>query len=453
MMGLHRWYPPAPTLGEKLMTHSYYASLAPAELAAEVARLEAEVDAIRARGLKLNMARGKPSPEQLDLSRPLLAALAPNDDLTDGGVDCLNYGCLEGIPSARAFFGELLGVPASQVLIGGESSLTLMYDALDHAMVHGVCGGEPFCRQMERGPLKWVCLVPGYDRHFGIVSQFGFEPVVLPLGEHGPNVDDLRRIVESDPQVKGVWCVPKYSNPTGVTYSDEVVRAIAALKPAAPDFRVYWDNAYLVHDLVPGQGDELLNVFDAIAEQGGDPNLVYEFCSTSKITLPGAGVAAMAASERNLQDLLSEYKHRMIGHDKVNQLRHVRFLRDQQGLAEHMAAQAAVLRPRFELVERRLGEGLGELGCCSWTHPRGGYFVSFDGPRGSAKKIVELCASCGVTLTAAGATFPGGNDPADTNIRIAPSYPALEELDAALDVFVACVKLVSARLALEVGAC
>ncbi len=426
---------------------SFYESLLPAELDAEISRLEEEAANIRARGLKLNMARGKPSSEQLELSLPMLATLAPDSDLTDGGVDCRNYGCIEGIPSARALFGEILGVAPENVLIGGESSLTLMYDALAHAMVHGVCGCEPLMLQMQREPLSWICLTPGYDRHFGIAEQFGFKLIAVPLTPEGPDMDVVEELV-ADPTVKGVWCVPKYSNPSGVTYSDEVVRRMAALKPAARDFRVYWDNAYCEHDLYPDERVELLNIFDEL-DRAGNPDLVYEFCSTSKITLAGAGVSAMAASKANLDDLLSEYRHRMIGHDKLNQLRHVRYLRDLDGLRAHMALQADVLRPRFELVDERLRAGLGELGVASWTKPLGGYFVSFDGPVGSARAIVSLCKECGVTLTGAGAMWPYGSDPEDKNIRIAPSFPGVEELDQALDVFITCVKLVSARLVRE----
>lgn len=431
------------------MSASYYESLQPAELDAQIAQLEREVERIRTCGLALNMARGKPSPEQLDLSLPMLKAIGPDDDLTDGGVDCRNYGCLEGIPSARALFGEVLGVAPERILIGGESSLTLMYDALAHAMVKGVCGEEPLMIQMQREPLTWICLTPGYDRHFGITQQFGFKLQAVPLTPEGPDMDVIEELV-ADPTVKGMWCVPKYSNPSGVTYSDEVVRRIARLKPAAPDFRIYWDNAYCEHDLYPEHPVQLLNIFDEL-ERAGNPDLVYAFCSTSKMTFPGAGVSAMAASEANLADLLSEYKHRMIGHDKLNQLRHVRYLRDLAGLRAHMARQADVLRPRFELVEERLRAGLGDLGIATWTTPRGGYFVSFDGPRGSAKAIVALCKECGVALTGAGATWPYGDDPADSNIRIAPSFPTLEELDRALDVFICCVKLVAARLAAKGG--
>lgn len=425
---------------------SYYDTLPDAELAAEVARLEAEVDAIRARGLALNMARGKPSSEQLDLSRPMLDVLSSDSDLTDGGVDCRNYGCLEGIPSARALFAEVLGVAPERVVMGGESSLTLMYDAMEHAMVKGIMGERPWLLQMQEAPLKWICLVPGYDRHFGITEYFGFELVSVPLTGCGPDMDQVEELVK-DPCVKGMWCVPKYSNPSGETYSDEVVRRIVNLRPAAPDFRVFWDNAYCEHHLYE-EHDELANVFDEL-DAAGNADLLYAFCSTSKMTFPGAGVSAMAASEANIADLKRTLNHRMIGHDKLNQLRHARYFGDLAGLRAHMRAQAAVLRPRFELVERRLQEGLGGLGVARWSSPRGGYFVSFDGPEGSAKAIVELAKSCGVTLTSAGATYPYGRDPHDANIRIAPSLPELPELDAALEVFVACVRLVSARLALE----
>lgn len=426
------------------MAQNYYEGLPLSELDAEIARLEGVAADIAARGLSLNMARGKPSSEQLDLSRPMLDVVGSDADLVDGGVDCRNYGCLEGIPSARALFGEVLGVPADRVFIGGESSLTLEFDCLEHAMVRGVRGAEPLLLQMQRGPLRWICLVPGYDRHFAITSHFGFENVVVPLTGSGPDMDRVEALV-ADPSVKGMWCVPMYSNPTGETYSDEVVRRIAALRPAAPDFRVYWDNAYCEHHLFDDDRDRLANVFDAVDEAGG-ADLVYAFCSTSKMTFPGAGVSAMAASAGDLADLMSTATRRMIGHDKINQLRHVRFFGGIDGLREHMRSQAAVLRPRFELVDRRLTEELGGLGVATWTRPRGGYFVSFDGPAGSARAVVSLARELGVTLTGAGATWPG-DDPLDTNIRIAPTLPALSELDEALSVFTTAVKLVSARLA------
>ena len=431
---------------------SHYASLDAAALDSEIARLEEQVGEIRARGLKLNMARGKPSPEQLDLSLPMLDVLGADSDLTAAdGTDCRNYGVLMGIPECRGLFGQLFGVPAEQVFIGGESSLTLMYDTVSHAMTHGVCGGEPWMLQMARakqqgGSLKWLCFVPGYDRHFAITECFGFELIAVPLLEDGPDMDEVERLV-ADPSVKGMWCVPQFSNPSGITYSDEVVARIAALSPAAPDFRVFWDNAYCEHPLTNGlpAKEYVANIFEA-CERAGHPDLVYAFCSTSKMTLPGSGVSALATSPANLADLAKTLTVQMIGHDKINQLRHVRFFGGIEGLREHMRFQAAILRPRFELVEQRLQEGLGELGVATWSHPRGGYFVSFDGPEGSAKAIVEMADSCGVKLTGAGSTWPYGRDPHDANIRLAPSFPTLEELGEALDVFVACVKLVSARL-------
>lgn len=432
---------------------SHYAALSTAELDAEISRLEAAIEEIRGRDLSLNMARGKPSPEQLELSLPMLDVLDSASDLTaSDGTDCRNYGCLMGIPECRALFGEILGVPASRVFVGGESSLTLMYDTMSTAMTQGVGGERPWLLQMSeaqaRGDtLKWICLVPGYDRHFAISEHFGFENVAVPLCEDGPAMDEVERLV-ADPTVKGMWCVPQFSNPTGITYADEVVERIAALAPAAPDFRVFWDNAYCEHALYD-DASRVANVFDA-CERAGHPDLVYAFCSTSKITLPGSGVSALACSPANLEDLSRSLTKQMIGHDKINQLRHVRFLGSLEGLRAHMRAQAAILRPRFELVERRLGEGLADLGVASWSHPRGGYFVSFDGPQGSAEAIVGLAASCGVKLTASGSTWPRRpgqkSDPYDTNIRIAPSFPTLQELDEALDVFVTCVQLVSARL-------
>ena len=427
------------------MSSSYYDTLPDAELAAEVARLEAEVGEIRARGLSLNMARGKPSSEQLDLSRPMLDVLSSDSDLTDGGVDCRNYGCLEGIPSARALFAEVLGVAPERVVMGGESSLTLMYDAMEHAMVKGIMGERPWLLQMQEAPLKWICLVPGYDRHFGITEYFGFELVSVPLTGSGPDMDQVEELVK-DPRVKGMWCVPKYSNPSGETYSDDVVRRIANLRPAAPDFRVFWDNAYAVHTF-RGEGDQLLNIFDALAEQGGDKNLVYEFASTAKVTFPSSGMAWVAASAADMAELRRAFSAMRVSPEKISQLAHVRFLRDAAGVAEHMRRHAELVAPRFALVEEKLSAGLGELGCATWTHPTGGYFVSFEGPRGSAKAIVELAAELGVTLTPAGAPWPYGRDPEDTNIRIAPTYPSLDELGQALDVFIVAVKLVSARLA------
>ncbi len=427
------------------MPGSYYDDLTDSELAGEIDALETQVDQIKARGLSLNMARGKPCPEQLELSTPMLDVLGSGSSLfASDGTDCRNYGCLMGIPEARELFGQIMGVPADRVFVGGESSLTLMHDVISHGMVHGIAGCEPWLLQAQRAPLKWICLVPGYDRHFAITEYFGFELVSVALRDDGPDMDEVERLV-ADPTVKGMWCVPMYSNPSGIVYSDEAVARIAALRPAAPDFRVMWDNAYCEHHLYDDH-PTLANVFDA-CEAAGNPDLVYEFCSTSKITLPGAGVSAMAASPANLADLKAQLTVQMIGHDKLNQLRHVRFLRDVDGVHEHMRRQAQVLRPRFELVDRRLTQGLADLRVATWSRPRGGYFVMFNGPEGSAKAIVSLAGECGVKLTGAGATWPHHDDPRDSDIRIAPSFPSLEELDEALDVFVTCVKLVCARLA------
>lgn len=420
-----------------------YLALTDDELVAQIDRLQHDVDALAAKGLALDMARGKPSPEQVELSRFLLDALDSSSSLEDGGADASNYGVPDGLPGARALMAELMGVPAANVVVAGSSSLNLMYDCVAHGFVRGVRGAAPQCAQ---GPLRFLCPAPGYDRHFAVTAHFGFENVAVPMTAEGPDMDVVEQLV-ADPAVKGIWCVPKYQNPCGITYSDATVRRMAALKPAAPDFRVYWDNAYVVHDLYD-EGDELLNIFDVLAQEGRD-DLVYEFASTSKVTFPGSGIAAVAASAADLADLKQSFALERVCPDKISQLMHVRAFADVDAVRAHMARLAEVLRPRFELVERRLTEGLGDLGVATWTTPQGGYFVSFEGPEGSASRIVELCRQTGVTLTGAGATWPGGNDPADTNIRIAPSYPALAELDAALEVFCACARLVAAQLAAE----
>ncbi len=420
-----------------------YQQMDRAELEAEVARLEAQADDLRALGLKLDMARGKPSPEQTALSKPMLDLLTSETDLTDGVVAADNYFAPDGLPSARALAAELLGVDAKNVIVNGSSSLNLMHDLVAHAFALGVCGGEPWCRQ---GAIKFLCPAPGYDRHFTVTDHYGIENVPVPMTPDGPDMDLVQDLVENDPQVKGIWCVPKYSNPQGYTYSDETVRRFAALKPAAPDFRIFWDNAYIVHDLYD-EGDELLNIFDALAETGND-DLVYEFASTAKVTFPGSGMAFVAASDANMADIRAHFAAVRVCPEKISQLAHVAFLRDAAGVRAHMRKHAQVLRPRFQLVEERLAAGLGELGVATWTNPRGGYFVSFEGPEGSAKAIVSLAKELGVTMTGAGATWPYKQDPHDSNIRIAPTFPSLEDLGAALDVFVLCVKLVSARLAL-----
>ena len=419
-----------------------YEAMTDSELESAIADLEAQADAVRALGLKLDMARGKPSPEQTALSRPMLDLLTSESDLTDEGVAVDNYGLPDGIPSARKLAAQILGVDPANVIVNGSSSLNLMHDAVCHAFTHGVQGHEPWMRQ---GTVKFLCPSPGYDRHFSVTASYGIENIPVPMTQDGPDMDVVREHVENDPQVKGIWCVPMYANPTGITYSDETVRAFAALKPAAPDFRIFWDNAYCVHTF-KGEGDKLLNIFDALAEAGAG-DLVYEFGSTAKVTFPSSGIAFMTASPADMADIRKAFSYMRVSPEKIGQLAHVKFLRDLDGVRAHMKKHAAIVGPRFELVEKKLTEGLGGLGVAEWTHPKGGYFVSFDGPEGSAKAIVALMAELGVKLTGAGATWPYGRDPKDTNIRIAPTFPSLDELGQALDVFVVAVKLVSARLA------
>ncbi|MFR3275668.1 MAG: aminotransferase class I/II-fold pyridoxal phosphate-dependent enzyme [Collinsella phocaeensis] len=419
-----------------------YQKMGPAELDAAISDLEAQVAEVKARGLALDMARGKPSPAQVDISRPMLDILGSDADLTDGGVDCSNYGCFEGIPSARRLAGEFLGVPAEQTIVLGASSLNIMQSVIVHYWEKGVPGCTPWHKLED---VKWLCPAPGYDRHFGLTQDLGIENVPVRMTETGPDMDEVERLVASDPSIKGMFCVPKYSNPTGVTYSDETVRRLATMECAAPDFRIVWDNAYAVHDF----GDEpevLANVFD-YAREAGNEDRILAVASTSKITFPGAGIAFFGSSPANVTEVANTLKVGLISANKLNQLQHVRFMPTLDDVRAHMRKHAEFLRPRFACVERRLEEGLGGTGCATWTHPNGGYFVSFDGPEGSAKRVGALCAEMGVKLTPAGATWPGGKDPRDTNIRIAPSYPSVEELEAALDVLVLAVKLVSAQLA------
>ena len=419
-----------------------YQLMSDAELDRAIADLEAQAADLKALGLKLDMARGKPSPEQTALSRPMLDLLDSSSDLCDQGVDADNYGAPDGLPSARALAAELLGVDAANVSVMGSSSLNIMHDVVCNGYTKGIGGAEPWCRQ---GTVKFLCPSPGYDRHFTVTARYGIQNVPIPMRADGPDMDLVRSYVENDASVKGIWCVPKYANPSGVTYSDEVVRAFAQLKPAAPDFRIYWDNAYCVHSF--GEDVPLLNIFDALEEVGAT-NLVYEFASTAKVTFPSSGIAFVTASPADMAELRAAFAAMRVSPEKISQVAHVRFLKDADGVRAHMAKHAAVVRPRFELVEQKLTEGLGGLDCATWTHPTGGYFVSFDGPEGSAKATVALAKELGVVLTGAGATWPYGKDPADSNIRIAPTYPSLDELGQALDVFVVAVKLVAARLAL-----
>lgn len=413
-----------------------------------LAQLENELASFKARDLKLNMARGKPSAEQLDLSMPLLEALTSYEDcISEDGTDCRNYGVLDGLPEAKRLMACMLDDEPENVIVFGNSSLTVMYDTLARCIDFGTGGCAPWA---NCGAIKWICPTPGYDRHFSVTEAFGIEMIPVPLNEDGPDMDLIERLVAENDSVKGIWCVPKYSNPSGVTYSDEVVRRLAEMETAAEDFRIFWDNAYCVHHLFDdaAEQDQLLDIADACIE-AGHPDRYFKFASTSKVTFPGAGISAMAASP----EIIAETKHQigpqMIGQDKLNQLRHVRFLRDSAGIADHMSKHAAILRPKFELVLEKLEEGLAGTGIARWTKPRGGYFISFDGVDGTARRTVELAREAGVTMTGAGATWPGGIDPRDANIRIAPTLPPLEELSVAMDVFVCCVKIAALEIMRE----
>ncbi len=417
-----------------------YAEMGTEELETLKHGLEREYAEIQAKGLSLNMARGKPGSDQLDLSMPLLTAVTTAEDCrAEDGTDCRNYGVLDGLPEAKRFMAAMLDDEPENVIVGGNSSLSLMYEAVARCWNFGTLGSEPWCRLEQ---VKWLCPVPGYDRHFGVTEAFGIQMIPVPMTEEGPDMDEVERLVRDDASVKGIWCVPKYANPNGITYSDEVVRRLASMPCAAEDFRIFWDNAYCVHHLYDdvAEQDQLLDI-GAACREAGNPHRPFKFASTSKVTHPGAGISALAASPENVAEIKKRLGVGTIGYDKINQLRHVRFLKDAEGLAAHMSKHAAILRPKFELVLTKLDEGLSEVGGCSWSHPRGGYFVSFDAPEGTAKRIVQLAKEAGVTMTGAGATWPYKHDPHDSNIRIAPTLPPLDELDAAMDVFVCCAKL------------
>ena len=408
--------------------------------------LEAQYREAQGRGLKLDMSRGKPSAAQLDISMGMMDVLTSDSDLKcEQGVDCGNYGILDGIVEAKRLLSDMMEVPIDNIIIYGNSSLNVMYDTVARSMTHGVMGSTPWCKLDK---VKFLCPVPGYDRHFAITEYFGIEMINVPMTENGPDMDMVEKLVAEDEAVKGIWCVPKYSNPQGYSYSDETVLRFANLKPAAKDFRIYWDNAYGIHHLYDENQAELVEIL-AACEKAGNPDMVYKFSSTSKISFPGSGVAAIAASEANLVDIRKQMTIQTIGHDKVNQLRHARFFKDINGMREHMRKHADIMRPKFEAVINILEEELGGLGIGSWTKPMGGYFISFDAMEGCAKAIVAKCKDAGVVMTKAGATFPYGLDPKDSNIRIAPSFPTLEEMTEAAKLFALCVKLVSVEKLLE----
>lgn len=419
-----------------------YKEMSKEELASEIELLRKQYKKYQGMELNLNMARGKPCQEQLDLSMGLMDALTSDADLTcEDGTDCRNYGVLTGIHEAKVLIGDMMENNPDDIIIYGNSSLNVMYDTISRAYSHGIMGNTPWCKLDK---VKWLCPVPGYDRHFGITEYFGFEMIPVPMSPTGPDMDMIENLVANDDSIKGIWCVPKYSNPQGYSYSDDTVRRFARLKPAAKDFRIFWDNAYGIHHLYDDKQDYLIEIL-AECKRAGNPDLVYKFASTSKITFPGSGIAAMATSPNNMKDILETMKHQTIGHDKVNQLRHVRFFKDIHGMVEHMRKQADIIRPKFEAVEQILDEELSGLEIGTWTMPKGGYFISFDALDGCAKEIVGKCKKAGVQMTGAGATWPYGKDPHDSNIRIAPTYPPIDDLKTAAKLFTLCVKLVSAK--------
>lgn len=426
-----------------------YPQMTKTELMALKAQLEAQFKEEEAKGLSLNMARGKPGLSQLELAMPMLDIISSESDMhTLLGNDTRNYGDLDGIGECRRLMAAMMSVQKDNVIVCGNSSLNIMYDTISRSMNFGVNGSTPW---MKLDKVKFLCPVPGYDRHFKITEAFGIEMIPISMDANGPDMDLVESYVNNDPAVKGIWCVPKYSNPSGISYSDAVVRRFAALNPAAEDFRIYWDNAYCMHHLYEDQQDEILNILTE-CEKAGHPNMVYIFASTSKISFPGSGVSAIATSEENLQFILSKMTVQTIGHDKINQLRHVRFFKDIDGLKAHMKKHADLLRPKFEAVLTALDQELTGLDIGSWIPPRGGYFISFDAMPGCAKDIVAKCKQLGVVLTNAGATYPYGNDPLDSNIRIAPSFPTVEEMETAARIFVLCVKLSAVEKLLEAEA-
>lgn len=423
-----------------------YQKMTKDELLKEKESLEAAYKEWQKRGLSLNMARGKPSEEQLDFTMPMMDVLNSSSDLfSEDGTDCRNYGGMDGIPEAKRFMAGLMGVDPKNVLVYGNASLNIMYDTISRSMTHGVMGSTPWCKLDK---VKFLCPVPGYDRHFKVTEFFDIEMINIPMTESGPDMDLVEKYVSSDEAVKGIWCVPKYSNPQGISYSDETVKRFAALKPKAEDFRIFWDNAYVVHHLYEDDQDEILDIISE-CEKAGNPDMVYEFCSTSKISFAGGGVAALAASEANLDFIKKQFTVQTIGYDKINQLRHVRYFKDMDGVKKQMMKQAAVMRPKFEMVESVLENELGGLEIGSWVKPKGGYFICFEALEGCAKSIVAKAKEAGVTLTGAGAPFPYGKDPKDSVIRIAPSFPTMDDLKMAAEIFVVCVKLASVEKLLE----
>lgn len=417
--------------------HMRLTEMTPEQLLEQKASLLAEYEDFKSRGLNLNMGRGIPSKEQLELSMSLLDQLTSCSSLvSEDGTDLRNYGGLDGISEAKRFFADIFDVTTDEIIVGGNSSLTMMFDTISSAMAHGLLGSTPWA---ELKHVKFLCPCPGYDRHFAITEYFGIELIPIEYREDGPDMDTIERLVSTDPLIKGIWCVPKYSNPTGITYSDETVRRFARLKPAAIDFRIFWDNAYFVHNLF-GEDKHLLNLL-AECKAAGNPNMVYMYFSTSKVTFPGAGLAGMATSITNANAIKARMSVQSIGPDKINQLRHMRFMEQAGGIYKQMERHAEILRPRFAMVLDTLDEKLREAGIATWSEPDGGYFISFNAMPGTAKKVVEMCKAAGVLLTNAGATYPYGKDPQDSNIRLAPTSPTLEQLRTAIEILCVCTKI------------
>jgi len=406
------------------------------------AELEKEYEGYKALGLKLDMTRGKPAKEQLDITEPLLGVLSSKEDCIVDGVDYRNYGILDGIPAAKRIFSDILGVPTEQIIVGGNSSLNLMYDTMARAMLSGVVGSDKPWSKYDQ--ISFLCPVPGYDRHFAICEYFGINMIKVPMTSEGPDMNMVEKLVKEDDSIKGIWCVPKYANPNGITYSKETVRRFASLKPKAKDFRVFWDNAYAIHDLTDTP-DELPDILSIAAEYGNE-NMFFEFTSTSKISFPGSGLAAIASSVENIKAITKQLSYQTIGYDKLNQLRHAKLFPDKESLINHMKLHRAIIKPKFDAVINEFdNRKLYNLEGVHYTRPNGGYFISLDLPNGCAKRLVQLASEAGLALTAAGATFPYGKDPKDSNIRIAPTFPSLDTIKTAAKVLACCIQLTVAE--------